>query len=344
MSFRSELPRTLRWCALGLIFSAAGLAIFGAFLGAERANEVCTSRPLVVFWGVFAVTLASGFFVFARMRRDVGLAALHLGFLAVMIGFVMDSEAVHRWASRSADPPPIRRGFVPIRVGAATAIVWDEDLRRELGRLPFRIRLDAFEIEHYPPSDEPPPLFFGVPFGPHGEWRAQLVKYRPGRFTAIPGTPLRISVLEYNTASAAEALSVRVVIEAGAERREATLTCAPDARLATLPLRPMFPGVPQLDPDVNLVLAWPTPAVRLYRSRVTILDGGRERAAEIRVNHPLRVGDYHLYQHSWGDQPERHSILLVVHARGLRTVYAGMFLLCAGPLWLYWRPRRRASS
>ena len=334
----------MRWVALALIFIGVGLSIFGAFLGAERATALFTSTPLTIYWGVFALTLAAGFAVFVRMRRDPGLAALHLGFLLAIVGFALGSDAAHRWAARRTGGEPIRRAFLPIRVGATASTVRDERLRRDLGRLPFAVRLDAFEIEHYPPSAEPPPLFFGVMSGPRGDWRAEPLKWKPGRVHALPGTPIRLRVLDFTTPAEGGPLTVRVALEAGGARREETLTCAADAPFARLPLHPLFPEMGELDRTASLLLAPPAPAVRTYRSRVTVFEDGWERAAEILVNRPLRVGGYHLYQHSWGEQPERHTILLVVSARGLNAVYAGFVLLGAGPILLYWRPRRRAAA
>ncbi len=343
MSFGPEIQRTVRWCALALIFIGVGLSIFGAFLGAERATELFTSAPLVVYWGVFALTLAAGFVVFARMRRDVGLAAMHLGFLLVIIGFALGSEAAHRWAVAQKGGEFIRRAYLPIRVGSTTSTVWDQSLRRDLGRLPFAVRLDSFEVEHYPPRAERPSLFFGSMAGPHGEFRELPLNWKRGRTIRLPGTAIRIRVLEFTTPAAAGPLSVRVALEAGGVTREETIVCAPDAPFASLTLHPLFPAIRDLDRTASLLLAPPAPAVRTYRSRVTVIEEGRERTAEILVNRPLRVGGYRLYQHSWGEQPERHSIFLVVSDRGLGVVYAGFILLGAGPVLLYWRPRRRTA-
>lgn len=348
MKFGSEMQRSMRWCALWLIFSGVGLSIFGAFLGAERAKEFFTSAPLVVYWGVFALTLVAGFVVFARMRRDLGLAAMHLGFLLIMVGFAMGSGAGHRWAARAPGGERIPWSYLPIRVGATTRTVWDRALRRDLGRLPFAVRLDAFEIEHYPPSAEPPPLFLGALAhahgASHGNWQAQPLKWKPGRAVQLPGTPIRMRVLEFTTPDADVPLSVRVALDAGGEPREETLVCAAGAPFARLALSRLFPELRELDPTASLLLAPPAPAARTYRSRVTVFEDGRERSAEILVNRPLRVAGYHLYQHSWGEQPELHSILLVVSDRGLNVVYAGFVLLGAGPILLYGRPRRRAAA
>ncbi|MFH0944071.1 MAG: cytochrome c biogenesis protein ResB [Planctomycetota bacterium] len=46
-----------------------------------------------------------------------------------------------------------------------------------------------------------------------------------------------------------------------------------------------------------------TMMARDYRSRVTAADGGLEQTVEIKMNEPLRYGDYILYQSSYGPQP-----------------------------------------
>ena len=77
--------------------------------------------------------------------------------------------------------------------------------------------------------------------------------------------------------------------------------------------------------------------MRQYVSDVEILKDGRVvLARNIEVNHPLRYGGYHFYQHSYGDQSGQYTVLMVVSDLGLVWVYAGYAMLCAGVLWHFW--------
>ena len=79
------------------------------------------------------------------------------------------------------------------------------------------------------------------------------------------------------------------------------------------------------------------PMVREYRSRVTITEAGKAPYIEnVRVNHPVRVGDYHIYQLSWGQSNDvygrqvTYTVLQFIRDPGLPAVYAGFVALFAG--------------
>lgn len=81
------------------------------------------------------------------------------------------------------------------------------------------------------------------------------------------------------------------------------------------------------------------PAVKQYRSAVTLDTGAQVFPAEITVNHPLHFHGYHLYQMSWGRDPNLYSVLLVASDSGLTVVYAGFALLVLGAALRFWRRR-----
>ncbi|HOE61282.1 MAG TPA: cytochrome c biogenesis protein ResB [Kiritimatiellia bacterium] len=79
--------------------------------------------------------------------------------------------------------------------------------------------------------------------------------------------------------------------------------------------------------------------VREYRSRITVAEPGREPyVANVRVNQPLRVQGYRIYQMSWGQsqdlygRPVTYTVLQFIRDPGLPLVYAGFVLLFAGVL------------
>lgn len=81
------------------------------------------------------------------------------------------------------------------------------------------------------------------------------------------------------------------------------------------------------------------PPVREYRSRVTVTEPGQDPyVVNVRVNHPARVRDYHIYQMSWGQsadangQPVTYTVLQFIRDPGLPVVYAGFVVLFAGIL------------
>lgn len=84
--------------------------------------------------------------------------------------------------------------------------------------------------------------------------------------------------------------------------------------------------------------------IREYRSRVTITEPGKAPyVANVRVNHPVYVRGYHIYQMSWGQgsdmsgQPVVYTVLQFIRDPGLFVVYAGFVVLAAGLLAFAWR-------
>ena len=89
-----------------------------------------------------------------------------------------------------------------------------------------------------------------------------------------------------------------------------------------------------------LTLQYRQGMVQDYISEVKIIQDDRIIASKaIEVNHPLRVQGYHLYQTSYGQDPQNgmfYTVLSVVPDAGLTWVYAGYILLCLGVIWQSW--------
>ena len=79
--------------------------------------------------------------------------------------------------------------------------------------------------------------------------------------------------------------------------------------------------------------------VREYRSRITVSEPGHTPyVANVRVNHPVKVQDYRIYQMSWGQstdlygRPATYTVLQFIRDPGLPVVYAGFAALLTGLL------------
>jgi hypothetical protein len=229
----------MQWFNLALIFGLLGMVIAGSFLGAEHAKDLFNAPPLWPVWGVLALGLLAGFFIFAAKLRDPGLAALHAGTLLILLGSFWNSHAGHALAARLGGTEKIPWSYLVLHEGEQSNIVWDETLAQPLGRLPFDVRLEKFSMDFY-----------------------------PQRYVEME------------------------------------------------------------------------PAVKQYRSAVSLCRGNVDRPAEITVNHPQHFHGYHLYQMSWGRNPDLYSVLLVASDSGLTVVYAGFVLLVLGTALRFWFRRR----
>jgi len=81
---------------------------------------------------------------------------------------------------------------------------------------------------------------------------------------------------------------------------------------------------------------------KAYRSRVSLLAGGKAVKEDIiiAVNAPLSYGGYEFYQSDWRATDLDFSGLKVVRDPGLGLVYAGMIMLSAGVIFVFYiRPR-----
>ena len=95
-----ELRRVALWMTLMGIIIITALSIVGAFMGAERAGRMFRSIPMVVFWILFVVLLATGLLLFRRLLRSPALLAAHLGVLLVLLGAMRGSQQGHHLAHR----------------------------------------------------------------------------------------------------------------------------------------------------------------------------------------------------------------------------------------------------
>ena len=77
--------------------------------------------------------------------------------------------------------------------------------------------------------------------------------------------------------------------------------------------------------------------VRDYFSDIQVIEEGKvvlEKAIE--VNAPLHYGGYHFYQSSYDEREERYTVLSVMSDSGLYIVYAGLWVMGIGIMWVLW--------
>lgn len=92
----NKFKREVIWAALLLIMLLTVLSIYGAFIGAERAQGFFNSSPLAVFWAILFLALAAGFVAFRRLIRVPGLLLMHAGGILILIGGALGSEKGYR--------------------------------------------------------------------------------------------------------------------------------------------------------------------------------------------------------------------------------------------------------
>jgi len=324
---KKEFRRAVMWSALTLIILLIFLSIYGAFLGAERAQKLINTLPLTVYWLAFVLILIAGLVVFRRLVRVTRLLLMHAGCVFILAGSMWASDAGHKLQKQLFGIDKIRTGQMAIYEGhTENHVLLDQSQPPK--ELPFSVHLKDFRLEHYKPGS--------------------ILVYMPD------DTTRRIPVetgSEHNLGG--EVGKVKIVrtferfrLNIEDDRREAI--DAPDGELMpALEVIIERPDGSQLKRYVfepsqgymyqdNFQISY-LRMVSDYISELVIIKDGKVLAKKnIEVNHPLHFGGYHFYQHSYDAEAGQYTVLEVTSDTGLALVYGGYLMLCVGVFWHLW--------
>jgi len=117
------------WAALALIILLTAFSIYGAFIGAARAEQFFNRIPLAVYWIAFTILLIVAMNVFPRLIRVPGLLLMHAGCILILAGGMWGSRAGHALQKKFLGIEKIRTGRMTIYEGQSDnhVIVENED-------------------------------------------------------------------------------------------------------------------------------------------------------------------------------------------------------------------------
>jgi hypothetical protein len=331
----NRFKRGVLWVALIAVILLALLSIYGAFMGAERAQAFFNSLPLATYWLALIALIGVGIVIFRQLLRVPSLLLMHFGSVLVLIGALWGSNGGHAVAKQLFGIDKIPEGQMGIleQTQENRVVFADSNSIREL---PFFVRLQAFRMEYYEPG--------------------QLVIWsRDGHRWSLPAEAGQ-------TLSLGEGLgtvTIRRVFEnfkIDIQGDEPVAYDEPDGSNPALEVSIETPGAApgkryvfermpgHGNPNDPLSMNY-SRMVSDYISELEIVKDGQVVAAkDIEVNHPLHYGGYHLYQHSYGeDTLGRYTVLMVVSDSGLSLVYGGYVMLIAGVFWRFWGRRILAT-
>jgi hypothetical protein len=331
----SRFKRAVLWAALSAVILLAALSIYGAFIGAERAQAFFNSLPLAVYWFALMALLIAGIALFRRLLQVPPLLLMHLGFIIVLVGAMWGSNGGHALARQLFGIDKIPQGQMGIleQTQENRVMPADSNSTREL---PFSVRLKDFRMEYYKPGH-------------------LLIQSRTGQNWRVPAEAGQ-------TLSLGEGLGIVTIRRVFENFRIDIQSDEPVAhdepggsnpalevsieRSGTAPgKRYVFERMPgHANPNDPLSMSY-SRMVRDYISDLEIVEDGKVVAAkDIEVNHPLHYGGYHFYQHSYGeDKLGEYTVLMVVSNSGLNLVYGGYLMLVAGVFWHFWSRRVLAA-
>jgi cytochrome c biogenesis protein ResB len=132
---------------LGLVCIAVlcMLSIFGAFLGAERAQAFFNSVPLAVFWVVLLVLLAAAILAFKNIQTQPMVFLMHLSCIFILVGGLSGSKAAFTWSNKT---DKVYKGYIKLYPGQKASQAYIEDEHRTVN-LGFEVGLQDFQILYY---------------------------------------------------------------------------------------------------------------------------------------------------------------------------------------------------
>ena len=322
----------------------AVLSVYGAFLGAERAQAFFNAVPMTVFWCLLFVLLAAGFAVYPLLRKQYSLALIHLGCLWVLAGGLYGSQRVHQWVDRLSGRTTCAKGLMELRPGQLSDLVFvsaDEDVVN----LPFSILLEdaflefygspAIRLYHENHALIDIPAIAGQPVSlPEGLGTVQVVKV----FKNFKLKQTDDRMVPYDDEESPDSNPAWELLVTGSNGETSTVYA-----FERFPMHTMGTG--------HYSAEYRRPQmVKDYKSVLQVVDQGqRVKAAIIEVNKPLYYKGYHFYQSTFQFDASGRPIsgLSVVSSRGVWIVFAGYGLIFTGLLvqcWGRFIPRLQTRS
>jgi len=328
-----KLRRYLLWAGLICIVILAFLSVYGAFIGADKAQQFFNSMPLAVYWFAFTILLVVSFYAFPRFRRQPGLLLMHLGGVLIIAGSMFSSQGGHEIQRKYFNRERIAKGQMTIYEGyEENRVLVDPNSnpdKSNIRQLPFDIRLNVFRTEYYDAGT------LTVWVGQDAIWSGMATEGRaiklPGGYgTIIPQKFFKRFQIDGNGVAidtegpqANPAIQVLVKRGDGTEQKHY-----------------VFEYYASVSKEDNFDMSYRRKVSDWISEIEIIADGKVVLKKNIEVNDPLHYGGYHFYQSSYitpqlqGQPPA--TVLSVTSDSGLYCVFAGFLALCVGIVYHLW--------
>jgi len=349
-----NIKRYLNTVILLLMTGFTVFSIYGAFIGAPRAQVFFNSVPMVIFWCLLLLILVIGFFVYTSLSKHLPLMAIHAGCILVLAGGMVGSEKAHKVSDfateiskrlisrllpsqqnndseQSSQYRSFTKGSISLHQGQSSNQVTLET-GTGVVELPFTVRLKEAFIEYY---DKPAIRFYfrdgihfdipaeideGIEF-PDGRGAVQVVgAYRNFKMKQVDGRMTPYESTEPGSNPAYE------------------LTFTPAGKpLETFFVFERFPMHAMSGRSYHAEYMVPR-VVKDYKSTLQVVDKGElVRETTIEVNKPLYYGGYHFYQSTFAyDASGPVSGISVSSARGVWAVFVGYAMIFTGLVFQFW--------
>lgn len=320
--------------AVALVASVGGIVTSETLAKRFGMASVYSSWPfamvmLVMMVNLFGVSVKR---FYPMNWRNFCFALNHLGLTVAILGGAMSAAGLQR----------ARMLVIP---GEANAVAEMEDGSKV--NLPFKATLKEFTLENFPPVLMIVNMNKKDAHG-HEDVKPGQILLKPGMTETVQG--VTVAVHEYLPAAAqmgsdwrafpglkgaAPAARVTATDRAG-NKTEGWISSGGVVSMSGHMI-PIQPAAVFVGKGMAVTLAAPRP--KEFRSDVVIERGGKKETRTIKVNEPIVVDGYKLYQVSYNEElgaASQESVLEVVRDRGLPVVYLGLYLLLAGAAVMLW--------
>jgi len=328
-SSKKKFRRVVMWSALALVILLIYLSVYGAFIGAERAQRLVNTLPLTVYWLAFVVILIAGLVVFRRLVRAPSLLLIHAGCVLILTGGMWGSDAGHKLQKKLFGIDKIRTGRMAIYEGDSKNFVTLEN-GQQTKELPFYVKLTDFRIEYYKPEY----LYIETRQGQQ-HWKKPVQINREFPLGDDFGTMTILRKFEnFKIAIEGDKRIVYDDPEPGYNPALEVQIRHVDGTVTTQYVFEHFPG--HIHQEDKFLLRYQR-IISDYISELEVIKNNKVVAKKnIEVNHPLKFGGYHFYQHSYDAEAGQYTVLEVTSDTGLAPVYGGYLMLCIGVFWHLW--------
>lgn len=355
----TNLKRSIIWGVLFWTLALIIFSIYGAFIGTSRASVFFNSPPLAIYWVSFTVLLAGGIVIFKRLYQKPGLLLIHLGCIGVLLGAIWGSETGHTLQKKLFKIDKLRSGKIVIykgknehrvirkgadigvRMGHDDKVVFydthdsrhpivEEDDKR-IYTLPFEIRLNDFRIEFYDNTHLKvrsadgteyilDPIKAGTSFKLDDRTILTIVKVYKN--LKLRKQESGFTAYDDEGSGSNPAVKTHIRFSDGTEEMQFAFTG--------------FSGEMGRKRRVSMQLKNAGMVSDYFSDLLVEKDGKAIVSKTIEVNDPLHHGGYHFYQSSYDDRGGRYTVLSVMSDTGLYTVYAGLWIMGIGMMWIMW--------
>jgi len=310
------------------IFTLILFCIYGAFLGADRAQEFFNSPSMSTPWFVLLIMLSARLFIFLKSARNFGLLLIHLGCILILAGAMYGSQTGHLFQRKFFQIDKIHRGQMLIGQGQETSqVVLGRDGR--IGQLPFSIKLNEFRIEYYEPK------FLQIQTRQGQLWKFPIELNTEFDLGSVFG---KVKILrKFQNFRIILDNNIRKIIDSNEPGYNPAIEVQIEYLTGETINQYVFENFGGHSHPQDKFLLSCTGAIRDFISDIAIVENRNTVARKnIEVNHPLHYGGYYFYQQSYDEQGYQFSILSVVSDSGLSIVYSGYLMLVAGVFWHFW--------